>query len=122
MTFLRYLSRFLVTNFSIISRFLRSWYLQIQSLYTLSNFTHTNNNMYYIFQGTKCCNYGADGNKIATTKGGYDCVIIPGALKATDSALKSPKICGSMMGLISATGTISVTLCCKSNFMCNIYQ
>ena len=78
--------------------------------------------MYYIFQGTKCCNYGADGNKIATTKGGYDCVIIPGALKATDSALKSPKICGSMMGLISATGTISVTLCCKSNFMCNIYQ
>jgi len=63
--------------------------------------------------GTKCCNYGADGLKIATTKGGYDCVIIPGAMNAA-SALKPPKICGSMMGLITATGTISVTVCSKS--------
>ena len=41
--------------------------------------------------------------------------MIPGALKATDSALKSPKICGSKMGLITATGTTSATVCCKLN-------
>ena len=62
-----------------------------------------------------CCNYGADGKKIIATKGGYDCIMIPGALKATDSALKSPKICGSKMGLITATGTTSATVCCKLN-------
>ena len=64
-------------------------------------------------QGTKCCNYGADGKKISTTKGGYDCILIPGALKASDSALKSPKICGSQMGLITATGTTNATVCCE---------
>ena len=62
-----------------------------------------------------CCNYGADGKKIIATKGGYDCIMIPGALKASDSALKSPKICGSKMGLITATGTTSATVCCKLN-------
>ena len=60
-----------------------------------------------------CCNYGADGKKIIATKGGYDCIMIPGAQKASDSALKSPKICGSKMGLITATGTTSATVCCK---------
>lgn len=67
-----------------------------------------------IILGTMCCNYGEDGKKIIATKGGYDCIMIPGALKATDSALVSPKICGSKMGLITATGTTSATVCSKS--------
>jgi len=67
-----------------------------------------------IILGTMCCNYGEDGIKIIATKGGYDCIMIPGALKATDSALKSPKICGSKMGLITATGVTSATVCSKS--------
>lgn len=67
-----------------------------------------------VILGTKCCNYGADGKKISTTKGGYDCILIPGAVKASDSAIKSPKICGSQMGLITATGTTSVTVCSKT--------
>merc|ERR1712194_699149 len=29
--------------------------------------------------GTKCCNYGADGKQIVASKGGYDCILIPGA-------------------------------------------
>ena len=65
------------------------------------------------FQGTRCCNYGADGKKISDTKGGYDCILIPGAVKAADSAIKSPKICGSKMGLITATGTTNASVCCE---------
>jgi len=67
-----------------------------------------------IILGTRCCNYGADGKKISDTKGGYDCIMIPGAQKASDSALKPPRICGSQMGLITATGTTSATVCSKS--------
>ena len=65
----------------------------------------------YYLQGTKCCNYGADGKKIVTSKGGYDCILIPGATLA--SALKPNKICGNNMGIITATGTTKATLCCK---------
>jgi len=67
-----------------------------------------------IILGTRCCNYGADGKKISDTKGGYDCILIPGAVKAADSAIKSPKICGSKMGLITATGTTNASVCSKS--------
>ena len=33
----------------------------------------------FCLQGTKFCNYGADGKKIITASGGYDCILIPGA-------------------------------------------
>lgn len=68
--------------------------------------------LHFCLQGTKCCNYGADGNKIITVMGGYDCIMIPGAENAA-GAIKPDKICGNNMGIITATGTTSATLCCK---------
>jgi len=62
--------------------------------------------------GTKCCNYGADGKQIVASKGGYDCILIPGASLA--GAIKPNKICGNNMGIITATGTTSATLCSKA--------
>ena len=75
--------------------------------------------LYFCLQGTKCCNYGADGKKIVTSKGGYDCILIPGASLA--GAIKPNKICGNNMGIITATGITSATLCCKSILFIN-YQ
>jgi hypothetical protein len=63
-------------------------------------------------QGTKCCNYGADGNKIITGSAGYDCILIPGAENAA-GAIKPNKICGNNMGIITAAGETNATLCCK---------
>ncbi len=55
-----------------------------------------------------CCGYGADGKKT-----NYDCVQIPGATKAADSAeLAAMGFCGRL-GLVSATGTTAATICCK---------
>ena len=67
--------------------------------------------LHFCLQGTKCCNYGADGNKIVTAKGGYDCIMIPGASLA--GAIKPDKICGNNMGIITVAGQTSATLCCK---------
>ena len=67
--------------------------------------------LYFCLQGTKCCDYGADGKKIVTSKGGYDCILIPGASLA--GAIKPDKICGNNMGLVTVTGTTSATVCCK---------
>jgi len=64
-----------------------------------------------VVKGTLCCNYGADGNKIVTASGGYDCIMIPGASLA--GAIKPDKICGNNMGIITAAGVTSATLCCK---------
>lgn len=64
-------------------------------------------------KGTMCCAYGADGKKIATV--GYDCIIIPGALKAADSVVKPPKQCGTKAGLGTADANAdSVTVCSKT--------
>ena len=60
-----------------------------------------------------CCQYGTDGNKIATA--GYDCLQIPGASKADAAALVAPKLCGSAFGLVTAAGVTQVTICCKYN-------
>ena len=65
----------------------------------------------YYLQGTKCCNYGADGKKIITASGGYDCILFPGASLA--DAIKPNKICGNNMGVINAAGETNATLCCK---------
>jgi hypothetical protein len=65
--------------------------------------------------GTFCCGWQADGQNDGT-KDGYDCLMIPGALKASDSAVKSPKVCGSQAGLVtvkSAVKAASTTLCSK---------
>ena len=75
--------------------------------------------LYFCLQGTKCCNYGADGKQIVASKGGYDCILIPGASLA--GAIKPNKICGNNMGIITATGITSATLCCKSILFIN-YQ
>jgi len=65
-----------------------------------------------VVKGTLCCNYGADGNKIVTASGGYDCIMIPGASLA--GAIKPDKICGNNMGIITAAGVTSATLCSKA--------
>ena len=47
--------------------------------------------------------------------GAYDCLMIPGPLKAADSAhVKGGSQCGGVGGLVSAaSGTTSTTVCCK---------
>ena len=61
-------------------------------------------------KNTLCCGYGAKGTK--TT--GYDCVIIPGAMKADSVAPAAlpNSVCGRDKGLVAASGTTPVTLCC----------
>ncbi len=67
----------------------------------------------FVLQGSICCGYGSKGTK--TT--GYDCIMIPGASKAT--AMKNPapnSICGNGKGLINTTIAamkISTTVCSK---------
>lgn len=65
-----------------------------------------------VVKGTLCCNYGADGNKIITASGGYDCILIPGATLA--GVLKPNKICGNNMGIINAAGETNATVCSKT--------
>jgi hypothetical protein len=64
-------------------------------------------------QGSICCGYGSTGK--ATS--GYDCVIIPGAMKMTASTLvNNLAICGAG-GLAVATAVIATggnTICSKS--------
>jgi len=63
-----------------------------------------------VILGTMCCQYGTDGNKIATA--GYDCLQIPGAAKAAaPSTAVAPKLCGTKMGLVTAAGVAQVTIC-----------
>ena len=64
-------------------------------------------------KGELCCAYDVDGKGL-DNKGPYDCLMIPGARKASDSAVKPASICGNKAGLVSASGSTSVTLCCKS--------
>ena len=57
-----------------------------------------------------CCGYGTDGKK---STGGYDCLMIPGAEKATGTPVP-PTNCGGMKGLVTvAAGMTSTTICCK---------
>ena len=54
----------------------------------------------------------ADG-KIAAI-GGYDCIILPGAVSTgAASAAKPDKICGTMAGLFTAADMTGKTICCK---------
>ena len=59
---------------------------------------------------TKCCGYGTDGMQTS----GYDCVLIPGALKATNTAIVGTEnICGRSAGLVTVNGMTSTTVCSK---------
>ena len=58
-----------------------------------------------------CCSYGISGmNGIQ----GYDCLHIPGARKASDSAvIKGVCQAGGVGGVVTASGTTGATVCCK---------
>ena len=64
-----------------------------------------------MFQNTLCCDYGTKGTKTS----GYDCLMIPGASKATGGAAPATQ-CGGGGGLVTATGTTLKTVCCKFIF------
>ncbi len=63
-----------------------------------------------ICQGSVCCGYGAAG--LATS--GYDCVMIPGASKASNYNPVPNSICGNGNGLVTTViGNTSATVCSK---------
>ena len=64
--------------------------------------------------GTLCFGYGSDGKKIITDNGGYDGIMIPGAIK-TDGTKLPDSQCGSKAGLATgpATANKEKTVCCK---------
>ena len=66
-------------------------------------------------KGTTCCGYGPTG--IGTK--GYDCVQIPGALKAlTTTMMGHSMLCGRSKGLGSLpTGVAAVTVCCEYTYL-----
>ena len=66
-----------------------------------------------VVKQSSCCGYGSNGMK---STGVYDCIIIPGAVKASDSAAKPSKQCGGMKGLVTATNGLTMTVCCKYFF------
>jgi hypothetical protein len=69
-----------------------------------------NMNSLFFQKGDVCCNYGTDGKKTS----GFDCLMIPGAVKATTNSIAvAVTQCGGLGGLVTATGTASVTICCK---------
>ena len=63
---------------------------------------------------SSCCGYGSNGMK---STGPYDCIVIPGIIKAADSGvLKAVEQCGGGKGLVTATNTATTTVCCKFVF------
>ena len=73
--------------------------------------------LYIIYQGTKCCGYGKSGGATAYgSKGAYDCLMIPGAVKKADSKVLPESQCGRNAGLVGeddAAWAKASTLCCK---------
>jgi len=59
-----------------------------------------------------CGSYGIKGT--AGELGGYDAVLIPGALKTDNTPIKAGCQAGGSQGLVSATGTTQKTVCSKS--------
>ena len=63
-----------------------------------------------------CCAYGMDG--LRADEEGYDCIMIPGALKSDLVDNIPPSQCGRSLGLVSAAAaaagaTTGRTICCK---------
>lgn len=59
-----------------------------------------------------CCDYGTNGQAAL----GWDCLIIPGAVKADDNSIVSDRMCAKSFGLGTATQTDVAnikTICCK---------
>ena len=60
----------------------------------------------------QCCGYGTDG--LGTN--GYDCVVIPGALKSSEGAIQGrDKLCGRSKGLVTADteDAAAATICSR---------
>jgi len=79
-----------------------------------------------VIKPSSCCAYGADGMK---STGVYDCLIIPGALKAASpgTAASPAKMCGGVKGIVSATNGPTTTVCSKAvpfrlEFMSDPYE
>ena len=76
-----------------------------------------------------CCGYGADGKNSAW---GYDCLMIPGAVKGSSpyTALVPVSLCGAGNGLAYSSGTYKTTatpdagqqktVCCKYSLILGI--
>ncbi len=68
---------------------------------------------FYWLQGYNCCGYGTKGTK--TNSGGNDCIVIPGARKATSaSGVIAASQCNHGKGLGTAKDSATKTVCCKS--------
>ena len=63
---------------------------------------------------SKCCGYGTSGK---ASKGGYDCIQIPGAKVGGATEKKGDEQCGGAVGLVTsdskAVADGKKTLCCK---------
>jgi hypothetical protein len=70
-------------------------------------------------KGTVCCGYGVDGLAGVGAIGGGDCIIIPGAEKADDAAQVAQQICGSKMGLVTASGAAGTAADPKPKTICS---
>ena len=60
-----------------------------------------------------CCGYGTNGSK---TTGQWDCIIIPGIVKATKTnthSLKAVRQCGRGQGIVTKNEGTTATVCCK---------
>ena len=58
-----------------------------------------------------CGSYGIKGT--AGVEGGYDAILIPGAMKKGGTVVKAVCQAGGSKGLVTATGTTAATICCK---------
>ena len=77
--------------------------------------------IYIKYQGTICCGYGKSGGATAYgSKGAYDCLMIPGAVKKADSVVLPESQCGRAAGLVgedAAAAAKASTLCCKNLYI-----
>ena len=57
-------------------------------------------------------------NLLGTATMGYDCIVIPGAVKATaaSAVVTATKQCGRSKGLITADGGNAATVCSKFTY------
>lgn len=61
---------------------------------------------------SKCGSYGDDGKKGGGLSG-WDVLFIPGAIKKDDNTVVNDRQCGKDAPLVTATGAIAKTICCK---------
>ena len=72
-----------------------------------------------LFQDIICCAYGAAGVRADAEVEGYDCLMIPGALKA-DIATPAPvSQCGRSLGLVTAA---AINAAAGGKTVCSKYE